>query len=421
MKPVIKAILQQSTGKPLLSGLVAIMLLMASGLTAQNPSRETLERDKQKIEQEIRLINQMLQETKKNAEVNIGQLVILNNQIKNRENLVSTLTNEISAINRRIQAYHHSIGELEQELEVLREAYVSMLRHAQRNRNAYQRVMFLFSSRDFYQALQRIKYFKQLARHRQVHGEKIIATQQALQEQIQALDRQKAEQQVLLAEHKAAMATLAREKNEQNRTVSQLRRKEKELTQRLQQQQKAANELQKAIQEVIAQEMRKAREAAEASGRKTTDMFALTPEELLLSNNFSGNKGKLPWPLERGIITGHFGEQPHPVLPGIKISNNGIDISTTQGARARAIFEGTVTRVITIPGAYFAVIVRHGEYLTVYSHLSDVLVRSGDKVSVRQELGVVATDSRDAKTHLNLQIWHGNAKLNPAEWIARQR
>ncbi|MFO7977371.1 MAG: peptidoglycan DD-metalloendopeptidase family protein [Bacteroidales bacterium] len=409
-----------SNGAPTL-GLLLIMALMSTQLAAQTPSREALERDKQKIEQEIRLINQMLQETKKTAEVNVGQLVMLNNQIKSRENLVSTLNNEINTINRRIKSYTQSIQELEQELEALREAYVGMLKYAQLNRNAHQRMMFLFSSRDFHQAFQRMKYLKQLARHRQIQGEKIIETQQSLKEQIEALDKQKAEQQVLLAEHRAAVQSLSREKNDQNRAVSQLRQKEKELSQRLQQQQKTAGELQKAIEEVIAQEIRKAREAADAAGRTAPDMFALTPEELLLSNNFSGNKGKLPWPLERGIITGHFGEQPHPVLPGIKISNNGIDISTTQGARARAVFEGTVTRVITIPGAYFAVIVRHGEYLSVYSHLSDVLVRSGDTVSVRQELGVVATDSRDAKTHLNLQIWHGNSKLNPAEWITRQR
>lgn len=149
-------------------------------------------------------------------------------------------------------------------------------------------------------------------------------------------------------------------------------------------------------------------------------MFTLTPEEQLISDNFAENKGKLPWPLERGVITSPFGEQPHPVLPGIKISNNGIDISTTEGAEARAIFEGVVSRVVTIPGAYYAVIIRHGEYLSVYSNLKEVRVRNGQRVSTRQVVGVIATESREAKTNLHLEIWKGNEKLDPAQWIARQ-
>jgi murein hydrolase activator len=398
-----------------------LLWLPFSGAMAQTQSREVLERDKALIEQEIRMINEMLQETKKTAEVSMSQLVMLNNQISRRENLVRTISNEVNVINRRITAFGQSISELEDELDALRESYARMVQHAWRNRNAHQRLMFLLSSRDFNQAYQRMKYLQQLTHHRQLQAYKIMETQESLQQRIADLERQKQEQQALLAEHRAAMQTLSREQSEQDRTVTQLRRQERQLTQRLREQEQAARQLQQAIEQVIAEEIRRAREAARAEGRAAPDMFALTPEEQLLSNNFQGNKGKLPWPLERGVITGRFGEQPHPVLPGIKVSNNGIDISTTEGARARAIFEGTVTRVVTIPGSYYAVIVRHGEYLTVYSNLSEVLVKSGDRVSVRQELGVVATDRRDAKTHMNLQIWHGNNKLNPAEWIARQR
>lgn len=387
----------------------------------QGPTRESLERDKQLIEQEIRLINQMLQETKKTAEVSVGQLVILGNQINRRETLVRSINNEIAIIDRRIASYTRSIKELEEELEDLRQSYARMIQHAQRNRHSHQTLMFLLSSRDFNQAYQRMKYLQQLARHRQLQAQKITETQQSLAERIRDLEQQKSEQQLLLAEQRAAMQTLSRERSEQDRTVTQLRRKERELTQRLRQQEQAASQLQKAIQEVIAEEMRRAREAARADGRTAVGMFALTPEEQLLSTNFQGNKGKLPWPLERGVITSSFGEQPHPVLAGIKVSNHGIDISTMEGSRARAIFDGTVTRVVTIPGAYYAVIVRHGEFLTVYSNLREVLVKSGDPVKLRQELGVVATDQRDSRTYLNLQIWHGNNKLNPADWIARQR
>ncbi len=148
-------------------------------------------------------------------------------------------------------------------------------------------------------------------------------------------------------------------------------------------------------------------------------MFALTPEQQLLSDNFAGNRGKLPWPLERGVITSNFGQQAHPVLPGIQISNNGIDISTSEGAHARAVFEGTVSRVISVPGGFYAVIIRHGEYLSVYANLAEVFVSNGETVDIREEIGVVGTNHREAKTSLHLEIWKGNDKKNPASWIAR--
>ncbi len=153
----------------------------------------------------------------------------------------------------------------------------------------------------------------------------------------------------------------------------------------------------------------------------TKSGFALTPAELTLSNNFFDNKGKLPWPSERGVITSSFGEHPHPTLRDIKIINNGIDIRTEEGAAARAIFAGVVSAVVVIPGANKAVIVRHGEYLTVYSNLTEVEVKMGDDVSVKQNVGTVATDRLSGKTDLHLEIWKGSTKLNPKKWILVQK
>lgn len=400
--------------------LALCLLLIAAVSSAQN--RETLERDKQNIEREIRLINEMLQETKKTAEVSMNQLVMLNTQITRRESLMRAINNEITQINRRITEQNNTIEALTRELEELRESYANMVRYAYLTRSNHQRVAFLFSSGSFNQAFMRLRYLQEYARHRQLQAEKILKTQESLQEEIARLEEQKKEQERLLEEQQNTMQELNLEKTEQNQTITQLRQKEKDLMQRLREQEQARQELQRNIERIIAEERRRSQEQARAAGRTVTPgTYALTPEEQLLSNNFAGNKGKLPWPVERGVITGTFGEQPHPVLRNIKIVNNGIDIASVPGAKARAVFEGTVSRVITVPGAYYAVIMRHGEYLTVYSNLSHVSVKSGDKVRIRQEIGTIATDSREGKTQMHLEIWRGNDKLNPAEWIARQR
>jgi len=403
-------------------GLLLLCLLLPSALLAQTQSREALERDKQNIEREIRLINEMLQETKKSAEVSMNHLVMLNTQITRRESLVRAINNEINQINRRIDAQNNTIKELTRELEELRESYAKMVQYAWHTRSNYQRMAFLFSSKNFNQAYKRLRYLQEYARHRQLQAEKIVLTQEALKQEITRLEEQKQQQEKLRAEQQQAMQELSREKTEQDQTITQLRRKEQDLMRRLREQERARQELQRNIERIIAEERRRSQEQARAEGRTVTPgTFALTPEEQLLSNNFAGNRGKLPWPVERGVITGTFGEQPHPVLRNIKIVNNGIDIASVPGAKARVIFEGTVSRIITVPGAHYAVIVRHGEYLTVYSNLAQVTVKNGDKLSIRQEIGSVATDSRDGKTQLHLEIWKGNDKLNPADWIARQR
>ena len=401
----------------LLSGCLMLITVMASAQT-----REELERNKQNIEREIRLINEMLQETKKTAEVSMNQLVMLNTQITRRESLLRAINNEISQISRRIEEQNQIIENLTRELEELRASYANMIRYAYLTRSNYQRIAFLFSSRSFNQAYMRMRYLQEYARHRQLQAEKIVKTQESLQQEIARLEEQKVEQESLRAEQQQAMQDLSQEKTQQNQTITQLRRKERDLMQRLREQEQARQELQRSIERIIEEERRRSQEEARAAGRTVTPgTYALTPEEQLLSDNFAGNKGKLPWPVERGVITGTFGEHPHPVLRNIKIVNNGIDIATVPGAKARAVFEGTVSRVITVPGAFYAVIVRHGEYLSVYSNLSQVSVKNGDKVSIRQEIGTVATDSQEGKTHMHLEIWRSNNKLNPAEWIARQR
>ncbi len=389
------------------------------GVVAQ--SREELERNQQSLEREIRITSDLLIQTQRTAEVSMSQLVMLNSQIKRREQLLNNIQNEVRLLNRRINTLTNNIEHLENDLEELKESYAKMIQLAAHNSDAMQRMMFIFSSESFNQAYLRMRHLQQYGRHRRMQAEKIQETSQKLEEQKLSLEVERDRQQVILARQREEVRELSSEKASQERTVSELKTKEQQLLSQLDQQERAARELQDAIRRIIEEERRRAREKAEAEGRVATDMYALTPEEQLLSDNFAGNKGSLPWPLERGVITGFFGEQPHPVLPGIKISNNGVDISTSEGARARAIFDGRVSRVISVPGGFYAIIIRHGEYLSVYSNLSEVFVTNGQTVYTRDELGVVGTNHREAKTYLHLEIWKGNDKQNPASWIARSQ
>ena len=397
-----------------------LILLFLAPLMAGAQSRDELERNKAALEREIRLTSQLLQETRQTAETNISQLVMLNNQISRREQLLGTIQNEIRLINRRIVSLDNSVKELEADLEELKESYAKLIRHAARNRDSYQRMMFIFSSANFNQAYLRMRHMQQYSEHRRKQARQIVEAQERLDDRIADLEAERNRQQSLLARQRDEVRDLAREKSSQEQAVSRLQSREQELMRQLRQQEGEARQLQDEIRRVIAEERRRAQEKAEAEGRIVTDMFALTPEEQLISENFAGNRGSLPWPLERGIITSHFGEQPHPVLPGIMISNNGIDISTSEGALARAIFDGRVSRVISIPGGFYAVIIRHGEYLSVYSNLAEVFVANGQEVNTRDEIGVVGTNRREAKTSLHLEIWQGNSKLNPSRWLARQ-
>ena len=288
--------------------------------------------------------------------------------------------------------------------------------------NAYARLVFIFSAEDFNQAYRRIKYFQQYGSYRRMQAELIVKTHDMLALKELELERQKAEKQNLLSNEQAEKTLLEGEKQQVNGTLQSLGKQEKELKATLRSKQKAVAELDNAIQKIIAEEIRLAEERARAAAgtSKTSSGFALTPEELQLSEDFAGNKGKLPWPTERRIVSGTFGEHQHPVLPRVKINNNGIDILTSEGEHARAVFNGEVTRVISVPNFNNVVIIRHGEYLTVYSNLDEVLVSKGQKVETKQQIGRIYTNRNQNKTEMHFEIWKAKDLQNPAFWLAKK-
>lgn len=396
-----------------------LVLLLPMFSIAQD--RANLQKEKENIEKEIEYTTRLIRETQKSAENSLSHLVLINKQISQRETLIANYNRELALLNRQISSENSKVEQLTSQLNELKDSYARMVQFAYRSRNSHDRMMFLFSAKDFNQAYLRLKYLQQYSRHRQLQAQKILETKSELQEKIVELEQKRKEQQKVVAAQAVEMQALQKEKDAQSQTVNSLKRKEKELMANLKEMEKVRTEIQRSIDRLIAEERRKAAEAARKAGRPVTAEPGFTPEETALSENFFQNKGKLPWPSERGVITGTFGEHPHPVLPNIKVKNDGVNIATNQGAHARAIFKGTVSGVVSIPGAHQAVIIRHGEYLTVYSNLAEVFVKNGQEVNTLQSIGVISTNTRESKTEIHFQIRKGNTILNPADWLARNR
>ena len=402
--------------------LVYILLLFATPVFSQQ-SKKDLEKRKEKIQKEIDFTNKQLQIVTKNKSATKEQLEALQKKIKLREQLIGTINGEINALGGQIAHTSSEITSLEDKMGRLKESYASMIRFADKNRNIYQRLMFVFAAADFNQAYKRITYLQEYSRHRKLQAQQIFSTQSALTDKKQELVSRKNEKTSLKLSEQNNKVTLEKEKTQQDQLMKNLTAREQKLRKDLAEKQAAKQKLDRAIESLIRKEIEAARKKAVAAGKKnvtSANVFTSSPEALKLSSSFSSNKGNLPWPVEQGAISSTFGEHPHKELKGIMIKNNGIDIQSTKGSNARCIFEGTVSGVITIPGSNKAVIIRHGEYLTVYSNLTDVNVKTGDKVITRQTIGSIGEDDEKERAEIHLEIWKTTTKLDPRAWLARK-
>jgi len=419
------------------SFLLLIVFLMLA-ILVNGQSLDELRKKKQKTNEQIKYTTKLLEEAKKNQTKTLNKFKILNKQIELRTNLITGINSEVGVLADFIDQNAWLVASLNSDLEELKSEYARMIVYAQRNQTNYDKLLFVLSSNSFNQAYKRIMYLRQYTEYRKRQAELIQWIRDLIQVKVSRLQLQRAEKETLLQSKKREADQLTKEKTQQGQYLTTLQKKQKEFEKKLREQQQIEAQLSNEIQKIVEEEVRKARErarelarakeAAKQTGKPTgkpsakpaeSTSYEMTPEEKLASGQFEQYKRRLPWPVERGVITDHFGIHEHPVLKNIQVKNNGIDISTAQGVRARAVFAGEVSRVFMVTGGNMAVIIRHGKYLTVYSNLVNVQVKSGDKVAIKQTIGTIGTDGDDEKTVLKFQIWKENVKMDPEDWIAR--
>ena len=387
-----------------------ICFLVFSG-SVNGQSRDELERQRKESLKQLELTNQLLKKTQASRKATTQKVSLIDQRIKLRQSIINNIAQEVSILDSRISENEKVLEQLTRDLSEAREEYGRIVYYAYKFRNNYDKMIYLLAAENINQAYRRLRYFQQIGQFRKKQIALINELSVSITEKIIELQNERSTKVNLLREHRSETIALNQEKTSFNREVNQLSRKERELRDEINKQKKIAQQLEKAIKTLIEEETRR------IASRKE---IGLTPAEKLISDNFRNNKGGLPWPTEKGVIISFFGEHPHPVLKGIKIQNNGIDILTTDGADARALFRGEVRKVIHIPGMNRGIIIRHGNFLTVYTNLSDVYVKAGDMVDTKQNIGRIYTDKSDgSKTMLHLEIWEENNKLDPILWISR--
>ena len=393
--------------------LVALIIL---SFKVYGQDKAQMQKQRDELSDKISFTNQLIKESENQQKNSEQSLVLLNKQASYRDQLIKSFNQEIREVDRNIKANNQEIESLQEELDDLKAEYAHLIQQAYKNRDSHDKLMFIFSASSFNQAYKRIKFVQQYTSYRQKQAETIKLKSNNLVDLNESLEDKKQQKLNLAAEKKNEKSKLNENIASSKRTLASLQQNEKELKKQLKQQVKQRQKLNKAIDRIIAEEIRKSKE-------NNSGNFELTPEAKELSSKFSKNKGKLPWPTEKGIITGTFGVHNHPVLPGIKVENNGIDITTEKGSGVRAVFTGTISAVLDFQHMGKAVIINHGAYRTVYSNLNDVFVERGQQIETKQLIGTVLTNKQTGKTEAHFEILYINnkgafVKQNPSIWIS---
>ena len=385
------------------------MMALAMNLAGQN--KEELERQKLKAMKEIELARELIEQTAEKRSSSLQQLRILQRGIDSRSALIAALDQEVRMLDRDIDAVQARINQLSRENDRNREEYARMIYFAYRNHTSYEKLMYILAGESISQSYQRYKYLKYIGEYRVRKAEEIMEMLEKLDIEREELAGLKEEKLVLMEEKGNEQENLVRQRKKRASMVEELNREEDRLIREIAEKERVAGELEARIREIIEEEARRMN-AANAAG-------ALTPEQMLTGNNFRENKGRLPWPVERHVVTMGFGSTEFPGLKGSTINNMGIDINSTAGTQVKAVFEGEVTKVFPILGANYTVLVRHGDYLSVYQNLINVRVKGGDRVRTGKVLGEAFTDERNNVSQMHFQVWHERDILDPEEWLSK--
>lgn len=417
--------------------LLLILVLTTSLSWSQETAQEKLERRKAKIQQEIQEKEEMLKSVRSKEKTVAKQLTLQSEKINLKEKLINTTATQTKLLANDMSSNQSKINRLNSELIVLKEDYAAMIVKSYKSRSEQSRAMFILSSQNFLQAYKRAQYMKQYSSYRKMQGDEIKYKSDALAGYNQKIGVQKTKKEKLIKENEKEKQTLEKEKLVQQEIAKAIKKSKNQIAgeiKKKQQETKALDrKIDRLISEAIAAANRRTANAEAKSNTKTTTSgsikaktvivesttkISLTPEGKLVSDNFKANKGRLPWPVEKGFVSLGYGDQAHPVYPKLIVHNSGVEITTDQGANARAVFGGEVTNVIVLSPVNKAVMIQHGDFFTVYQNLSSVNVSKGDKVQTKEVLGRIRTNGDSGKTVLKFMISQNTTYSNPASWLS---
>ena len=423
-----------------ISVFICIISFSVFGVNAQSSAE--LQKQRERIDREIRQLSESLKLTSSDRTLSLRQVNALNAQLKLREKKIETISNEIRLIDNQISSNTKAIKELQDQLAQLRKDYERMILFAYRNRNAYNKMMFIFASQDFNQAFKRVKYLQQLNGSRKQKASEIGETQHEIELKLAQLETSREDQAKLLAEQRSERTEIAKEQGEESRVLRSLTQQEEQFKQEISRRQQELRRLATAINQAIERELEEERkreeearlaaarleaartgktveevEAANPVARKTdAELLAATPEAARLSADFADNKGKLPWPVRNGVVTLGFGK--HTMGRNAIQDNTGVRIQTHQDMAVTAVFDGEVSVVIPMQGLGYVVLVKHGRFFTLYGNLRSLTVKKGDKIQVGQRLGTAITDS-EGLTEVHFELIDATNRQNPEHWLAK--
>lgn len=383
--------------------IVCLICTLCMPLAAQ--SVKELQKQQKALQEQLQQTNEMLQQTKKDETATENKLNLLNTDINTRKELIGNLKTEIGALESEMNILLQERSLLQTQLEEAKADYAKLIRETHYANIQQSPLLFLLSAKTFQQLIRRVQYMRQFAKYRKEQVARIENLQTDIDIQNYLLQERKVNQSSALEMQQREQEKLAIDQRKQQNMLAELKKQEKNLRDKQKKQQKKVEELNKQIEKLIAQQVK--------------DNSSLTKEQQLISGGFEANQGRLPWPVEKGFISGKFGKHQHPIHANVIINNKGIYIQTTSGMQARAVFEGVVTWCAQMNGSY-AVIIQHGNYRTVYSQLKSIKVKQGDKVDAKEEIGEILTNTNeDNKTELYFQIYKDRTILDPSLWLTK--
>ena len=408
----------------LVTGFSRQVLFVLFGLTilgqtanAQDQRQQNLENQRKLLQEEIKQINKLLFSNEKQKKSVLTEFEDLSLKIDVRGRLIRVTNEQANRLTQKISVNQRIIGQQRKDLENLKKDYSEMIRKSYQSGSGQSRMMFLFSSESFLQAYKRSQYLNQYTSFRKKQGELIVEKTKTLQQLNKDLVAQKLKKEELVKENKTAQQQYKNEQSSQQQLIKALKKKERSFVSQINKKQKKAVAINKEIQRLIREAIAASNKAA--GKNLNAKVFTLTPEDQLISDNIIANKGKLPWPVEQGVVVQKFGKQPHPVVKTTMIQSNGVTIATPQSSEARAVFEGKVMSIIGFKGSNPTVLIQHGNYITTYSNLSEVYVIKGQKVKAKEKIGKVFTNPETGKTELKFSVFKNSSPTNPKSWIFR--